>query len=103
MAHSMGVGGQNWVEFGPRSCWMTPYHSDLNDQNSFHSTIDAPLGVPAVSKNWDDQTELNSCELDCQDSAKIEETEKPSKLNKNSQRTSAFWRFFNFYSIWAEY
>ena len=25
------------------------YHSDLNDQNLFHSTIDAPPGVPGHS------------------------------------------------------
>ena len=29
---------------------ITP-HSDLNDPNLFHSTIDAPPGVPGVSKN----------------------------------------------------
>ena len=37
------------------------YHSDLNDQNSFHSTIDAP---PGVSKNPDHQTEVHSGELE---------------------------------------
>ena len=39
-----------------------PYtcHSDLNDQNLFHSTIDALLGVPGVSKNPDNQTEVHS-------------------------------------------
>ena len=26
IVHAMGVGGQNWVKFGPRSCWMTPQH-----------------------------------------------------------------------------
>ena len=40
-------------------------HSDLNDQNLFHSTIDAPPGVPGVSKNPDDQTEVHSGELEC--------------------------------------
>ena len=39
-------------------------HSDLNDQNLFHSTIDASPGVPAVSKNPDDQTEVHSVELE---------------------------------------
>ena len=34
----------------------TLVHSDLNEQNLFHSTTDAPLGVPGMSKNWDDQT-----------------------------------------------
>ena len=43
---------------------MATAHSDLNDQNSFHSTIDAPLGVPGVPKNPDDQTEVHSCELE---------------------------------------
>ena len=28
--------------------------------------------------------------------------EKLSKLNKNFQRNPVFWRFFEFYSIWAE-
>ena len=40
-------------------------HSDLNDQNLFHSTIDAPQVVPVVSKNPDDQTEVLSSELEC--------------------------------------
>ena len=43
---------------------MAIAHSDLNDQNSFHSTIDAPLGVPGVPKNPDDQTEVHSGELE---------------------------------------
>ena len=45
---------------------MAIAHSDLNDQNSFHSTIDAPPGVPGVPgvpKNSDDQTEVHSGEL----------------------------------------
>ena len=25
----MGVGGQNFVEFGPRSCWMAPYKREI--------------------------------------------------------------------------
>ena len=33
-------------------------HSDLNDQNLFHSTIDVPPGVP------DNQTEVHSGELE---------------------------------------
>ena len=41
------------------------FHSDLNDQNLFHSTIDVPPGVPGVSKNLDDQTEVHSGELEC--------------------------------------
>ena len=28
--------------------------------------------------------------------------EKPSELNNNYQRNPVFWRFFKFYSIWAE-
>ena len=35
---------------------LTCAHSDLNDQNLFHSTIDTPPGVPGVSKNPDNQT-----------------------------------------------
>ena len=51
-------------------------HSDLNDQNLFHSTIDVHPGVPGVSKNPDNETEFYSGELEHQDSAKIEETVK---------------------------
>ena len=40
------------------------YHSDLNDQNSFHSTIDTHPGVPGVSKNPDNQTEVYSGQLE---------------------------------------
>ena len=40
-------------------------HNDLNDQNLFHSIIDTPPGMPGVSKNQDDQTEVHSGELDC--------------------------------------
>ena len=36
-----------------------PLHSDLNDQNLFQSTIDMPPGVPGVSKNLDNQTEVH--------------------------------------------
>ena len=44
---------------------MATAHSDLNDQNSFHSTIDTHPGVPGVPKNPDDQTEVHSGELEC--------------------------------------
>ena len=40
---------------------LSPVHSDLNDQNLFHSTIDAP---PGVSKNPDNQSEVHSGELE---------------------------------------
>ena len=40
------------------------YHSDLNDQNLFHSTIDMSPRVPGVSKNPDDQTEVHSGKLE---------------------------------------
>jgi hypothetical protein len=39
-------------------------HSVLNGQYLFHSTIDAPPGVPWVSKNLNDQTEVHSGELE---------------------------------------
>ena len=39
-------------------------HSDLNDQNSFHSTIDVLPGVSGVSKNSDDQTEVHAGKLE---------------------------------------
>ena len=39
-------------------------HSDLNYQKLFHSTIDEPPGVPGVSKNLGDQTEVHSGELE---------------------------------------
>ena len=40
------------------------HHSDLNDQNLFLSTIDTPPGVPGVSNNQDNQTEIHSGELE---------------------------------------
>ena len=50
---------------GQKSQFGYGVHSDLNDQNLFHSTIDPPpLGVPGVSKNLDDQTEVHSSELE---------------------------------------
>ena len=36
------------VEFCSKT--LLPMHSDLNDQNLFHSTIDAPSRVAGVSK-----------------------------------------------------
>ena len=39
-------------------------HWDLNDHNLFHSIIDAPPGVPGVSKNPDNQTEVHAGELE---------------------------------------
>ena len=39
-------------------------HSDLNDQNLFHSTIDTAPGVPGVLKKEDNQTEVHSGELE---------------------------------------
>ena len=50
-----------WYRVSPL---LSPAHSDLNDQNLFHSTIDAPPGVPGVSKNLGDQTEVHSGELE---------------------------------------
>ena len=50
---------RDWAETEPR---LSRNHSDLNDQNLFHSTIDAPQGVPGVSKN--NQSELHSGELE---------------------------------------
>ena len=44
--------------------YYTNLHSDLNDQNLFYSIIDVPPGVPGVSKNPDDQTEVHSGELE---------------------------------------
>ena len=41
----------------PRSC-----HSDLNDQNLFHSTIDTAPGMPGVLKNEDNHTEVHTGE-----------------------------------------
>ena len=29
LVHSRGGGGQNWLDFGPRSCWMTPNQNFL--------------------------------------------------------------------------
>ena len=49
----------NWFYKGHRPICLY-YHSDLNDQNLFHSTIDEPPGVPGVSKNPDHQTEVLS-------------------------------------------
>ena len=30
--HLSGGGGQNWLDFGPRICWMTPYNFIPNRQ-----------------------------------------------------------------------
>ena len=38
--------------------------SDLNDQNVFNSTVEAPPGVPGMSKNPDNQNGVHSCELE---------------------------------------
>ena len=42
-----------------RTKFAVQIHSDLNDQNLFHSTIDVP---PGVSKYLNDQTEVHSAE-----------------------------------------
>ena len=34
--------------------WDVQKHSDLTEQNLFHSIIEAPLGVPGVYKNLED-------------------------------------------------
>ena len=39
-------------------------HSDLNDQIFFQSAIDAPPGLPVVSKNTDNETEVYSGEFE---------------------------------------
>ena len=31
IVQSMGVGGQNWMKIGPRSCLMPPYEIDFAD------------------------------------------------------------------------
>ena len=51
-------------------------HSDLNDQNLFHSTFDVPPGVPGMSKNPEDQIKFHSAE--------IEETVKKTKVIKET-------------------
>ena len=82
----LGITLQHSKDFDLNSIWINSSfrkdakenpHSDLNDQNSFHSTIDiwnAPrAGVQGVSKIW--MTKLKSImELEHYDSAKIEET-----------------------------
>ena len=57
-----GLPGVRWDLFElviyPRYYYaQLPYHSDLDDKNSFYSIIDAPQGVTGVSKNLEDQTE----------------------------------------------
>ena len=37
IVHSMGVGGQNWVKFGPRSCRMPPQQKKMKLQG--HSVL----------------------------------------------------------------
>ena len=54
----------DWLKSWEAGAPVFPKHSDLNDQNLFHSTIDAPPGVPGVSKNLGDQTEVHSGELE---------------------------------------
>ena len=51
----------DWLKSWEAGAPVFPIHSDLNDQNLFHSTIDAP---PGVSKNPNDQTEVHSGELE---------------------------------------
>ena len=69
----------------------------------FHSTIDAHLGVPGVSKNPDDQTEVHSGELEHQDSAEIEETVKNGQnWTKIVKETLFSEGFLHFYWTWAE-
>ena len=74
-------------------------HSNLSDQNLFHSSIDVPPAVPGVSKNLDDQTEVYSGELVRQISAKIEETVKNrqnwTKVVKETCFLEVFWILIN--------
>ena len=48
----------DWLKSWEAGAPVFPKHSDLNDQNLFHSTFDAPSGVPGVSKNLNNQTEV---------------------------------------------
>ena len=61
---------------------MAQAHSDINEQNSFHFIIDAPLVVPGVSKIW--KTKLKSTLVSCSPKIlpKLKKLWKPSKLNK---------------------
>ena len=54
----------DWLKSWEAGAPVFPKHSDLNDQNLFHSTIDAPSGVPGVSKNLNNQTEVHSDKLE---------------------------------------
>ena len=56
-----------------------PFHSDQDDQNSFHYTIEAPLGVAGLSKN-DYFKNLVLIFLYC----------------------SALWQFFKFFLNWSQ-
>ena len=56
--------------------------------------IEAPPGMPGVSKNPDDQTEVHCGEFERQDSAKIKETE---QLSKKPCLLKIFQILFNFW------
>ena len=59
-----GVHKLLWQDLSIIDHLSTHPHSNLNDQNLFHSTIDASPGVTGVSKNLNDKTEVHSGELE---------------------------------------
>ena len=65
-------------------------HSDLDDQNLFHSTIDAP---PGVSKNLDDQTEVVSWSTKIQE--KLKKLRKTVKIEQKLSKNTVFQILFN--------
>ena len=103
--NELTAGGRRWhkpeIVKIPAGSYLTSYmaqaHSDINEQNSFHFIIDAPLVVPGVSKIW--KTKLKSTLVSCSPKIlpKLKKLWKPSKLNKNCQWNPVFWRFFEFY------
>ena len=73
-----------WPKFVSLHYWRTP--RGARDVKKSRPPNWSPLwwvGALRFSQNW------RNCE-------------KPSKLNKNWQRIPVFWRFFEFYSIWAK-
>ena len=65
--NELAAGGRRWhkpeIVKIPAGSYLTSYmaqaHSDLSDQNLFHFTILTNPGVPGVSKNLDDHTDVH--------------------------------------------
>ena len=77
-------------------------HTGCLDPKKFLSTIDAPPGVPGVSKNHIFFLQMKLLSFCAKIASKRHKLQKPSKLKKKCQKNPVFLDFFEYSSNWGQ-